>query len=54
VADVLRTARKIGAPCVEIGTVGGTALAIEGVASVPLEIMRTAYEGTLPRIAGES
>jgi phosphoribosylformylglycinamidine synthase len=49
--EVLRCAHKAGAPVLEVGQVGGQSLQIAGVATVALEAMRGAYEGTLPRLA---
>ena len=37
----------------DLGTVGGSSLAIEGVATVALDAARKAYEGALPKIAGD-
>jgi phosphoribosylformylglycinamidine synthase len=49
--DVRLTAQKYGAPVQLLGTVGGSALELAGIASVPLEAMRAAYDGAIPKIA---
>jgi phosphoribosylformylglycinamidine synthase len=53
VAKVVELAKRAGAPVMEIGAVGGNALAIEGIATVTLEAAHKAYEGALPKIAGD-
>ena len=53
VADVKRVAARFGAPVVELGTVGGPALEIAGLATVALAAMSAAYEGALPKLVGE-
>jgi phosphoribosylformylglycinamidine synthase len=49
--EVRRVAAQHGAPVQFLGTVGGSALEIVGIASVPLETMRAAYDGAIPKIA---
>jgi len=53
VAEVRRLAAAHGAPVQEIGTVGGAALEIGGIATVSLEAMRNEYETAIPKVAGE-
>jgi phosphoribosylformylglycinamidine synthase II len=50
--DVLSRAADAGVPAREIGTTGGSALAIDGVPELPLATLRTAWEGTLPALFG--
>jgi phosphoribosylformylglycinamidine synthase II len=41
-----------GLPCTRIGVTDGTSLDVQDVLSLPLEELREAYEGTLPRLFG--
>ncbi len=41
-----------GVPYIRIGTVGGDALDVEGLFSIPLAELREAHESTLPRLFG--
>ncbi|MCW2714844.1 MAG: Phosphoribosylformylglycinamidine synthase 2 [Frankiales bacterium] len=41
-----------GLPCVRIGVTDGTALAVQDVLELPLDELREAHEGTLPRLFG--
>ena len=41
-----------GLPCTRIGVTDGDALDVQDVLTVPLEELREAYEGTLPRLFG--
>ncbi len=41
-----------GLPCTRIGVTDGTALEVQDVLTVPLDELREAYEGTLPRLFG--
>jgi hypothetical protein len=50
VPDVLSLAVDIGVSAREIGTTGGSALAVDGVPELPLAVLRTAWEGTLPAL----
>jgi phosphoribosylformylglycinamidine synthase len=54
VPEVKTLAAAHQVPVEEIGTVGGSTLEITGLASVPLESMRAAYEGAIPKIAGDA
>jgi phosphoribosylformylglycinamidine synthase len=49
---VLAAAAAAGVPARAIGTTGGAALAIDGIPELPLEELRTAWEGTLPALFG--
>jgi phosphoribosylformylglycinamidine synthase len=51
-SEVLSRAADAGVPAREIGTAGGPALVVEGVPELPLEALRTAWEGTLPGLFG--
>jgi hypothetical protein len=42
-----------GVPATRLGTTGGEALVLAGVAELPLDRLRDAYEGALPRALGE-
>jgi phosphoribosylformylglycinamidine synthase len=39
-------------PAREIGTTGGSGLAIDGIPELPLPALRTAWESTLPALFG--
>jgi phosphoribosylformylglycinamidine synthase len=52
VSELLSRAAGAGVPAREIGTTGGSALAVEGVPELPLATLRTAWEGTLPALFG--
>ena len=44
--------RARGVPVARVGVVDGSALDIQGVATIPLEELRAVHEGTLPRLFG--
>ncbi|HVE62518.1 MAG TPA: phosphoribosylformylglycinamidine synthase subunit PurL [Mycobacteriales bacterium] len=51
-ASVLTLAARHGVPATVIGRVGGDALVVDGAFSLPLDELRAAWEGTLPRLFG--
>jgi phosphoribosylformylglycinamidine synthase len=50
--ELLARAAAANLPAQRLGTVGGDVLAIEGVPALPLDELRTAWEGTLPALFG--
>jgi phosphoribosylformylglycinamidine synthase len=50
VGEVLSQAAAVGVPAHVIGTTGGSALAVAGVPDLPLDELRSAWEGTLPAL----
>jgi phosphoribosylformylglycinamidine synthase len=50
--ELLARAAAANLPAQRLGTVGGDVLAIEGVPVLPLDELRTAWEGTLPALFG--
>jgi phosphoribosylformylglycinamidine synthase len=50
--ELLDRAASANLPAQRLGTVGGDVLAIEGVPALPLDELRTAWEGTLPALFG--
>jgi phosphoribosylformylglycinamidine synthase len=52
VPEVLSLAMDIGVSAHEIGTTGGSALTVDGIPELPLAVLRTAWEGTLPALFG--
>jgi phosphoribosylformylglycinamidine synthase len=54
VAEVKQAAKSHGIPVQELGVVGGQALEITGLVTVPLLSMQAAYEGAIPKLAGDS
>jgi phosphoribosylformylglycinamidine synthase len=48
--DLLTAAAEAGVPAERLGRVEGTELAIDGVPALPLDELRTAWEGTLPAL----
>lgn len=52
VAEVQRICAAQKAPVAVLGTVGGDALALEGLTSVALERLAKAYDGAIPAIVG--
>jgi len=45
---VLAKMKGAGIPCLRIGTTGGEAIAISGETAVPVEALKTGFEGWLP------
>ncbi len=45
-------AAEHGVPVTRLGTTGGSAFAVDGAFSIPLDELETAWEGTLPRLFG--
>jgi phosphoribosylformylglycinamidine synthase len=52
VAELAAAAAEAGVPVRMIGTTGGPDLDVAGVPALPLEELRTAWEGTLPALFG--
>ena len=47
--------KGVGVPCVRIGTTGGDVIAIAGETPVPVDTLKTGFEGWLPAyMAGKS
>ena len=49
---LLARAAELGVPAATIGWTGGNALAVDTVPPIPLDELRTAWEGTLPALFG--
>ncbi|HXV93284.1 MAG TPA: AIR synthase-related protein, partial [Pseudonocardia sp.] len=49
---LLARAAQAGVPATRLGTVGGPELVVSGVGALPLDELRTAWEGTLPALFG--
>jgi phosphoribosylformylglycinamidine synthase subunit PurL len=52
-ADLAAAAAAAGVPAARLGTTGGDRLAVAGLLDLPVERLRDAYEGALPRALGE-
>jgi phosphoribosylformylglycinamidine synthase len=52
VVVLLRLAAEAGVPARPVGTTGGADLVLSGIPAVPLEELRSAWEGTLPGLFG--
>ncbi|MBA2768081.1 MAG: phosphoribosylformylglycinamidine synthase subunit PurL [Sporichthyaceae bacterium] len=52
VADVERLASSYAVPLTTLGTTGGSTLAVDGLFEIPLDELRSAWQGTLPALFG--
>jgi hypothetical protein len=52
-ARVFRAAAAAGVPAARLGGTGGDRLVVPGLLDLPLDRLRDAYEGALPRALGE-
>jgi phosphoribosylformylglycinamidine synthase len=52
--ELAALAETAGVPAARIGVTGGDAVTVPGLLELPVERLRTAYEGTLPALMGEA